>query len=97
MTPIERVQRRATAASLLNVSLYPTEEELRREWKRRAFLTHPDRNEGNDREFRAMQTAYEILLGTADEDVVLDTAPETPSVRPRRVVSRERSTRARPG
>jgi hypothetical protein len=96
MTPIERVQRRAAAASLLNVSIYSTPEELAREWKRRAFMTHPDRNQGNDREFRAMQTAFEILLGTAADDVKLDDGSETPRIRPKRVVSRERSRTVRP-
>lgn len=96
MSPIERVQRRAAAASLLNVSIYSTEEELTREWKRRAFQTHPDRNEGNDKEFRAMRTAFEILLGTADPDATIETTPEAPSVRPKRVVSRARSRVERP-
>lgn len=96
MTPIDRVQRRAAAAALLRVPLHATEAELRQEWKRRVFLTHPDRNEGNDRAFHAMQTAFEILLGTADDDAELDTGPEVPRVRPTRVVSRERSRTVRP-
>lgn len=96
MTPIERVKRRAEAAAFLNVSLYATETELREAWKRRVKTTHPDRNDGNDRAFRAMQTAFAILLGTAEEDAVIETGEARAVVRPTRVRSRERSRTVRP-
>lgn len=99
MTPIERVQRRAVAATWLNLSIHTPADDLKREWKRRAFLAHPDRNSGNDHEFRSLKTAFEILLGTADDDVIFDTreeVEEAAAVRPKRVVSRPRSKVARP-
>jgi len=96
MTPIERVQRRAQAAAFLNVSLYATEKELREAWKRRVKLTHPDRNEGNERAFRAVQTAFAILLGTAGDDAVIKAGEERAAIRPTRVSNRERSRTVRP-
>lgn len=95
MTPIERVRRRAEAASRLNVPFHSTQAELKKEWHRRAFETHPDRDGGDAAAFREMRMAFEILAGTAGDEVRFDRV-EKAVVRPRRVVSRTPSRTVRP-
>lgn len=52
--------------STLGLSTTPTEEDLRRAFRRRALDTHPDRHPANPNagaEFRAVMEAYEALMG----------------------------------
>jgi molecular chaperone DnaJ len=49
--------------SILGVSPNASEEEIKRQYKKRALETHPDRNNGNSEEFLKVQEAYEVLTG----------------------------------
>lgn len=91
MTPIKRVQRRAEAAARLNVSIHISASELEDVWRERAKEVHPDRSGGDDREFRRLERAYQILAENARDDGKPRRSREGgrgTSITPRRVLSR---------
>lgn len=51
----------------LGVSQDASPEEIKKAYRKRALETHPDRNDGNDEEFKEVQEAYEILTGKRQE------------------------------
>jgi len=48
---------------LLDISPGASQEEIKSAYKKKAFVTHPDKNNGNDEEFKKVSEAYEILSG----------------------------------
>lgn len=84
MTPIEKVQCKADAISILGLCGSETRGEIRKAWKRKALETHPDQTGGDTALFLKAKAAYELLL--EDEDVALDEVRE--AVRPSRVMPR---------
>lgn len=51
----------------LGVSQDVSPEELKKAYRKKAFSTHPDRNDGNDEDFKKVTEAYEILTGKRQE------------------------------
>lgn len=47
----------------LGVSIGASQDEIHKAHKKKVFETHPDKNNGNDKEFLRVQEAYEILSG----------------------------------
>ena len=74
MTPFERVRARYHAKSVLGVSENATQEEIHRAYKKRAFSSHPDRNQGSRQDLQSINAAYELLK---------QEAPQEPQVIPR--------------
>ena len=72
MSPFERVRARAAALEVLGVSHYADQEEIRAAWRKLAFESHPDRNEGNHIDFERVRAAYDFL----QEGPKPQTAPE---------------------
>lgn len=69
MTPIERIQIRSQALSILGLKVSPTRSELRKVFRRLAFEKHPDHGNGSAEEFAAITDAYNLLLETAVDDI----------------------------
>jgi len=70
MSPIERVRARADAYAELGVAQSADSSEIRAAWRRLAFERHPDRPDGDYKEFVRAKAAYDLLQSDeADADV----------------------------
>lgn len=50
--------------AILNVERTATQEEIKKAYRKRALETHPDRNKGEDEEFKQVGEAYRVLSDT---------------------------------
>lgn len=70
---------------ILDVDKDATEDEIRKNYKKKAMVIHPDRNNGEDRGFTDLQKAYEVLSDPGrrkkyDETGSVDEAPKSEAV-----------------
>lgn len=63
MSYVEKMNALAGARDLLGVGLRASAEDLHAAWKRVAFETHPDRNNGSRQAFDRAKAAYALLVG----------------------------------
>lgn len=63
-----------TAYSILHLPFNASETDIRRAWRRRAKECHPDRPEGDIREFMELKAAYETLLPKSEKLRIRKTA-----------------------
>ncbi|MFZ1728340.1 MAG: J domain-containing protein [Albidovulum sp.] len=66
MTPYQKAIDHADAAKLLGVPVAAERSEIRQAWKRRVLELHPDRGQGTNEEFVAVNHAYRQLLDAVD-------------------------------
>lgn len=48
---------------ILGIQEGASQEEIKKQYRKKCFETHPDKNEGKDEEFKKVNEAYEILSG----------------------------------
>ena len=53
---------------ILGVSPQTTQEEIKKVYKKKAFELHPDRNNGNEEEFKKLNQAYNFISGKGNID-----------------------------
>lgn len=89
MSPLEKVRARAAALEVLGVSHHANQDEIRTAWRRLAFESHPDRNDGAHVDFERVRAAYDFLQGgpvpvaVPDKPVATEDAPAPAPSRPK--------------
>lgn len=54
------------AYEIFGLSIGSSSDEVKKHWKKLIFMYHPDRNNGNDKKFKEINKAYNIICSYND-------------------------------